>query len=740
MGVSSNGRRPSLFVSFGIVTSLAFIPMKSFAWGSSVFASANMYSSSLSSNLSMQIGAQYAAQNTSFSAMSNHISSGIATQQAAFTNNMALGSMVIAGQGTSTAAAALDTGNRQAAAATLSSHQNLTSTVAAANSNLIQTQQALLEQRTAASNEFFTVANTQIYSAGMSAAETGYADLDKALKVSHSDGGFTETESGHDDHDHDHDSDVPHGLPAGPEGKIIDFDGKDITTKVSAAADGERADREFKEFTDVLGHLKSFEGFDPKTGNPTYQYDYKNTSVQGYGVKDTATAGFINDVYRVGQADARAFANYDLPSRLTVKIANNPTGKELLSVPGICDHCTPAQIANAKAAAGYHQSGTNTIAVGLGYGNRTLFHEFGHAVDHQIVRASGNEGLLRQYNLGFKGTVDNPAYLQANGEVAYNGKNHHESFAESYATYFVNGGSDFHRGSVQTMDDMRQYNPHMATAVEWAVNGNFSNFNGGSPVHGTLAPMVTGNIMSGGSVSFGGFGAPSVGLGGFGYTPISFQTQTAPLATSFSGFAPYTNVLGGAKMAFGGLTLPTQQPTVLPAVTNTVASVTQGKTDQYNPWLREAEKKSPATLSCMDAGKAVADHGVLRFYMPTTGEHFMTKSLSEGCGAGYKFEGAKFKLSKVEGENMKPLYRCYTGSHHFVSDRSDCEGHRGEGLYGYASKTQVAGSMALHRGYHSSGDSLVTTDKSEIENARYGYQGILGYVMPAGADAQVAAK
>ena len=685
--------------------------MKSFAWGSSVFAASNMYSSSLSSNLSMQIGAQYGAMNTSFNAMSTNI------QNASMAQTQIVRAPLSGASGFSLMNTTRDINNGLD-----QSQANFTNTVAAANSNLIQQQQALLEQRTAASNEFFTVANTQIYSAGMSKGETTLGSGTSIVSGTASTGG--------DDHDHGHDhaSGEPHGYPSAPGGvdsRLIDFEGNTIVASPNS--------QEMTEFRDVIQH-SSFNGFDPATGNSNYSYEYKDFSVQPTGFTDTSTSAVINDIYRVGVANQTAFGNYNLPEGATVKIA--PAGTNIYTVPGVCDGCSAATLNQGWNALGAHQPATNTIVVPSGYSNATLYHEIGHSVEDQIVNAPGNGLLKAQVGLGFKGTLDNPAYLTQDGKIAYNGKNSGEAFAEAYATYYTPGaGTDFHRGIVNDMDTMGLVNPDMATAINWTAKGLFDNKSGGAQGGGSLMPMVTGNIMSGGSVSFTGFGVPAVGLSGFGYTPITYQTQTAPVQSTFNGFSAISAF--GRSPFYGAATQTNTAPVLAAAVTNQQPNLAK---DAQNPWLREAEQKSPGTISCMDAGKAVADHGVLRFYMPNTGEHFMTKSLAEGCGAGFKFEGAKFKLSKVEGENMKPLYRCYTGTHHFVSDRSDCEGHRPEGLYGFASKTQVAGSMALHRGHHSSGDSLVTTDKSEIEIAGYGYQGILGYVMPAGADAQVATK
>lgn len=118
---------------------------------------------------------------------------------------------------------------------------------------------------------------------------------------------------------------------------------------------------------------------------------------------------------------------------------------------------------------------------------------------------------------------------------------------------------------------------------------------------------------------------------------------------------------------------------------------------------------------------------VHRFYRD--GDHFLTTSYSEGVYAGYRYEGVAFVAHKSPiDSSMQLLYRCYSGGH-FVSVNANCEGYRNEGSYGYVSTVPRSGFTALHRFYRrGSRDHLTTTNYDEGVNARFSYEGVLGYV------------
>lgn len=130
------------------------------------------------------------------------------------------------------------------------------------------------------------------------------------------------------------------------------------------------------------------------------------------------------------------------------------------------------------------------------------------------------------------------------------------------------------------------------------------------------------------------------------------------------------------------------------------------------------------------AGQAVTGMvPVYRFFK--TNKHFMSLSYTEGTSGGSVFETTGFHAFPSGGAGYQALYRCYNlkALDHFVSTQSNCEGFSNEGTLGYASSTQIAGTVPLYRFYNTgSADHLATVNYAEGSQTGLTYEGILGYV------------
>ncbi|MFT5356777.1 MAG: hypothetical protein ACI9KE_004003 [Polyangiales bacterium] len=97
-------------------------------------------------------------------------------------------------------------------------------------------------------------------------------------------------------------------------------------------------------------------------------------------------------------------------------------------------------------------------------------------------------------------------------------------------------------------------------------------------------------------------------------------------------------------------------------------------------------------------------------------DHFYTRSRSELTGAGYGYEGVAFYVYAASHSGLVPLFRCRTGSDHFVSVSSSCEGTAVEGTLGYVRlpNQPSCGSVVLYRLAWSAGpDHFFTTSTAE---------------------------
>lgn len=128
-------------------------------------------------------------------------------------------------------------------------------------------------------------------------------------------------------------------------------------------------------------------------------------------------------------------------------------------------------------------------------------------------------------------------------------------------------------------------------------------------------------------------------------------------------------------------------------------------------------------------GIASSEAKVYRFYIQSAGQHFFTTNYSEGANAGFTFEAASFPVFNSQEAGTAPIYRCYTGTSHFISRDSGCESFKNEGLYGYIYAAQTNGAVPLYR-FYNNGDNLVTENYNEGAAAGYQFVTTLGWVPP----------
>jgi hypothetical protein len=117
---------------------------------------------------------------------------------------------------------------------------------------------------------------------------------------------------------------------------------------------------------------------------------------------------------------------------------------------------------------------------------------------------------------------------------------------------------------------------------------------------------------------------------------------------------------------------------------------------------------------------------VHRFF--TGRDHLYTTNIYEGQQFGFQYDGVGFNLAQNAGPNLAPVFRCFTGSSHFVSRDGNCEGQRNEGLLGFVSASPSPQMpTALTRCFNGI-SHLITTNAQECYQAGYHVEGTLGFV------------
>jgi hypothetical protein len=145
---------------------------------------------------------------------------------------------------------------------------------------------------------------------------------------------------------------------------------------------------------------------------------------------------------------------------------------------------------------------------------------------------------------------------------------------------------------------------------------------------------------------------------------------------------------------------------------------------------------SAPTTSHADEVSTAPLNPVVRAY--GWGDHFYTLSGPEAAGVGYKVESLMaFFLLPSQAAGTVPFYRCWVPAmwRHLYTVSANCEGTGGknEGQLGFIANGPLAGTTALYRLYHPSGDHLYTTSAAERDSTQgsgYRYEGVSGYVWP----------
>lgn len=168
-----------------------------------------------------------------------------------------------------------------------------------------------------------------------------------------------------------------------------------------------------------------------------------------------------------------------------------------------------------------------------------------------------------------------------------------------------------------------------------------------------------------------------------------------------------------------------------------IAKAGQDALDKQNT-LTPPNPLATGEAQCRGATVTLRGNSVFRFFMAAYGEHFLTNSVAEGCGANYELEGEAFQTYDASSPNAKPLYRCFMGpiaQGHSASASADCEGGINEGIYGYMLSQPAPGAVPLYRvQFASSRDALVTIRESEANLPAGSNKVILGYVIaPSGS-------
>lgn len=126
---------------------------------------------------------------------------------------------------------------------------------------------------------------------------------------------------------------------------------------------------------------------------------------------------------------------------------------------------------------------------------------------------------------------------------------------------------------------------------------------------------------------------------------------------------------------------------------------------------------------------------VYRRYNRMSSDHLFTTVSNEG-DPSYVTEGVPFFLLKVNpGGDSARLYRCFSGSSHFLSLDAGCEGHANEGALGFLATQAFAsyGVSDLRRCRSpKTSDHITTLDPNECQSAGYVVEGGQGLALRPG--------
>ena len=209
-----------------------------------------------------------------------------------------------------------------------------------------------------------------------------------------------------------------------------------------------RADGEFAQFRYFMEGPANNIQF----ANGQFGLKYGNIRIQAPGTLDQGSLEAMNGYNHASAAVNNMFSNRMLPQNTTVNMM--PPGSNLYNAPGIGGGAP----ADWQRTNGLFQPATNTIALSQTGPDRTIYHELGHAVEHQIVER--NPVLAAQAGIAASTNQLNSAYNHGH-ERSYAQTNSHEGFAENTVAYFnQSAGQDtYYRGGVVTNQDLQAQNP-----------------------------------------------------------------------------------------------------------------------------------------------------------------------------------------------------------------------------------------------------------------------------------------
>ena len=722
-----------------VLFSLQFISQNSLAYVNN-FGAANAYNATLNANLSASIGAtnNFVSQQASIQAsqLQANLNASFAQQAvtAQRTQAMITGNFSSLGQ-YDMASSQIAQQQAQASAAAGQATQ-------AISIQNMQTQAAIQRSNLSAMTQFSRVVDSAIYSAGMSGGETGRIRNgssvvsepgDKAVGMAMADGSWSDpSDDGSDWFDPSPGTSSGSGSTTFPSAEFYQGNQNGISQSIGSSSQGIAVNPIAAQSPAGrgIGGFESGTWFDPHDdGSDYYDALEAQPNVTRMGFED-ALMGQLKQAVDGAQLQNFHTTEKNLINDITRNAVNSGDNYAIMRT-----------IEALESYKNNNDAAVNSVVDG------TMSREDASG----IYRSAGDNLISRLQEINRSAADGRDTITRSVG--AQNPGVWERSF-DSYNTpnFFIDQMAN--QNSVYTRGNQGEF---FGDSKIYDLNLRSEGLNGQSPTQQASGMLIRAGFENGFSnfSNMGAMGGPATS----GYTSLTYN-NVGDLSSSFSTFAPTIERLGG--VATYGTSGQIQAVTFAP---NTLVGQSVVAQASYNPWARDAEAKAldlavrgigvgkagmggvelqgnvtaSQAISCVDAGAKVQNAGLFRFHMESTGEHFITSSLQEGCSVGFKFEKVAFKLlDKADG--MKPLYRCWTTKNHFISDRADCEGHQVEGLMGYASAKPAAGLVPLHRGIHAIGDILATIDWNELDLNLYQYQGVLGYVLPPGAATTVASK
>lgn len=144
--------------------------------------------------------------------------------------------------------------------------------------------------------------------------------------------------------------------------------------------------------------------------------------------------------------------------------------------------------------------------------------------------------------------------------------------------------------------------------------------------------------------------------------------------------------------------------------------------------LRSLALKSSGTYLLSSSANSTISYVPLYRFVSGSDRIYAT-SPTYGIPFGYSFEAGVANISTTGRANYLSLYQCHSGSHHFLSNSSSCEGQTVDFMLGYVEKSPVLGTRPVYRYYSpNTGYYLITTQPTELSGSNYVKDTVFGYV------------